>query len=650
MPHSSGQDNLSVPRESNHCPVFPDDPEANAFSAVPTSLRCEHDVDGGRREIGGLAEEKPEEFHVVPDGVDGTDTVEIFTSEYFEDVEVQSSDGEAPDLKMPPEVPVGDGEGRFRYEFDVKRPNPDLSAAEMSLAMLFKPSYWKEKVQDTRTYTVKGLDRELRIITHYPDQWEVGFKFPAARAKDVTQGNRTEATASLFGETVEDGKRLDSSVQEKFKTGTTKSDEPTATAEFKEWGEKSDRDPGSLPAETLDGTTEFFQELAGGGPPGKVEVVVKCNDRELSAEPVEFVRSLLELGHRILKIVDAMKEVPKVGWYAELTIELAQGTIAITWGWAEWEDERTFMQAGIGLELQLFNIKAEVGFGVEVIGGMVQAFAYIQGTLTLKAGPLQRSAPDLNAKVSAGIDSTLKGAIGARGKVPLVAQIEAEGSTALKLKDSEVGFDTAAKDEGSGFYLKGTLHWTGFEVRVTGSVGSNGKAGDVTQVDEGGMSSTGSVQGQTTLVEGKDLATWYFPPSREYVSNQLSPDEIQTILREVFYGGDPNPGGLGRVTSVVRRKVWPFDNVEVRDSAELGDVLPPGRVADYVADSILKRADVRRDRKAVNGMAEEIRKALRKHAKHHSIGDTFTNRISQTEFMEFLHHGELDDILDNYTY
>lgn len=623
------------------------------------SIRCKHDADNDRREIGGPGGEKPKEFHVVPDGEEGTDTVEIFTSKYFENVEVQPSEGEAPDVEMPRKVPLAEGL-EFRYAFDVKRPDPDLSVTETRLAKLFKPKYWMEKVQETRTYTVKGLDRELKIITHYPDQWELGFTFPAARSEKVRQGNRTEATASLFGETVKDGERLDSSIQEKIKSGTTKDDETTATAEFKEWGEVSDRGPGSfsaetfgsLPAETLDGTTEFFQELADGGPPGQVEVVVKCNDSELSAEPVEFVRSLLELGHRILKIIDALKEVPKAGWYAELTIELAQGTIAVTWGWAEWRDERAFLQAGIGLELQLFNIKAEVGFGLEVIGGAVQAFAYIQGTLTLKAGPLQRSAPDLNAKVSAGIDSMLKGAIGARGKVPVVAQIEAEGSTALKLKDSEVGLDTAAKDEGGGFYLKGTLHWTGFEVRVTGSVGQVSMRGNRndTRVDEGGRSSTGSLQGQTTLVEGKDLATWYFPPSREYVSNQLSSDEIQTILKKVFYGGDPDREGLGRVTSVFRRKVWPYDNLEVRSSAELGDVLSPGRVADYIADSILKRADVRKDREAVNEMAEEIRKALGRYAKRHSIGDTFNSRISQTKFMEFLHHGELDDILDNYPY
>jgi len=46
------------------------------------------------------------------------------------------------------------------------------------------------------------------------------------------------------------------------------------------------------------------------------------------------------------------------------------------------------------VHLKLFDIKAEVGVGLEVPAVVkAQAFAHIQGTLALKVGPVQRSGP-----------------------------------------------------------------------------------------------------------------------------------------------------------------------------------------------------------------------------------------------------------------
>lgn len=195
--------------------------------------------------------------------------------------------------------------------------------------------------------------------------------------------------------------------------------------------------------------------------------------------------------------------------------------------------------------------------------------------------------------------------------------------------------------------MTGTLRWTGFKARAQASVGTDvmggGNPGDV-DADGGAAGGQAGGQKQCTIVKGKDLATWHWPPSREHVSDQLHPDEIRSILRRVFYGGYPDPSGVDRVPSVFRQKAWPFDNVEVRKRGELRSEMPPEELADYTAEAILKRADVRRDKDAVTGMAGDIRTALK------TYSDRLSRRVLKTDFMAFLHHGELDDILDDYTY
>ncbi|PQJ34393.1 hypothetical protein BSZ35_07070 [Salinibacter sp. 10B] len=375
---------------------------------------------------------------------------------------------------------------------------------------------------------------------------------------------------------------------------------------------------------------------------------MKCNGSQVSAKPVELARSILELGYRLQAIINTLKEAPKLGWYAEMSVQLAQGTVALTWGWQEWKDEKAYLQAGVGLSLKLFDVKAEVGIGLEIPAvATAQAFAFIQGTLVLKLGPVQRSGPGMKAKVSGGVGSTLKGAIGVRVEAPHVGNVVVNGESAIKLKNTEAGFDTAPEGEGGGFYLEGTIRWTGFKARAKGSVGPRVREGERETAEEdavGGESGSMSGQKEWTIVEGKDLATWQWPPSREHVSNQLHPDEIRSILTKVFYGGDPDPSGVERVTSVIQQKAWPFDNVEVRKRGERRTEMPPEKVADYTAEAILKRADVRRDREAVEEMAKDIRKGLDEYS------DTLSRRVLKTDFMAFLHHGELDAILDNYTY
>lgn len=257
------------------------------------------------------------------------------------------------------------------------------------------------------------------------------------------------------------------------------------------------------------------------------------------------------------------------------------------------------------------------------------------------------SGPETKAEVSGGLGSTLKGAIGVRVEAPHVGNVVVDGESAIKLKNAEAGFDTAPEGEGGGFYLKGTIRWTGFKARAKGSVGPRVREGERESAEEdavGGESGRISGQKEWTIVEGKDLATWQWPPIRKHVSNQLHPDEIRSILAKVFYGGDPDSSGVGWVTSVFQQKAWPFDNVEVRKRGERRTEMPAEEVADYTAEAILKRVDVRRDREAVVNMAKDIRKGLDEYS------DTLSRRVLKTDFMAFLHHGELDAILDDYTY
>jgi hypothetical protein len=394
-----------------------------------------------------------------------------------------------------------------------------------------------------------------------------------------------------------------------------------------------------MPSEVLDGTGEFFE-----GPSGSVKAVMKCNNTQVSAKPLEFIRSILELGYRLQAIINTLKEAPKLGWYAEMSVQLAQGTLALTWGWQECENKEAFLQAGVEVRLKLFDIKAEVGIGIDVLAGKIQAFALIQGTLSVKVNPVQRTGPGMNGKVSGGVGSTLKGEIGTRGKVPGLAQVEAVGETAIKLKNTEVGFDTG-EDEGGGFYMEGKIRWTGFKVRAMVSKGADTRGGGGGKESENSSESkSGDGQTQRTMIEGKDLASWYWPPSRKHVSDRLHPDEVRRILTKVFYGGDPDSSGVGRVTSVIRQKAWPLDNVEVRERGKRRTEMPPEEVAEYTAETIMKRPDVRRDREAIVKMAEDIREGLDEYS------DTLTRRVLKTDFMAFLHHGELDEILDDYTY
>jgi len=78
--------------------------------------------------------------------------------------------------------------------------------------------------------------------------------------------------------------------------------------------------------------------------------------------------------------------------------------------------------------------------------------------------------------------------------------------------------------------------------------------------------------------------------------------------------------------------------------AKQGRQQPTKTAGDLAGPAKRSRRSFTLCREAVVDITRDIRRGLNEYS------DTLTRRVLKTDFMAFLHHGELDAILDDYTY
>lgn len=132
-------------------------------------------------------------------------------------------------------------------------------------------------------------------------------------------------------------------------------------------------------------------------------ISLRRNDEEIDI--VKSIENIIKISKEIQKAWDNFeKAVPKIGWHASLEIEIFTGTFSGEWGVRPkaapthprvWETERYF---NFNVDIKVFYVKAEVGFGYEFI---------VKGWLS------KHPALDIRAKVtgSVSVDVPFKTAI-----------------------------------------------------------------------------------------------------------------------------------------------------------------------------------------------------------------------------------------------
>lgn len=194
----------------------------------------------------------------------------------------------------------------------------------------------------------------------------------------------------------------------------------------------------------------------------------KSQDITLSFKFADFIGTILKLRKLVLGVIEFFRQIaarsPKIGWSVSIEVEILSGSLSYEWGYKEFKKDHTvYRYYKIEVAMTVYSAKAELAFGVELLGAKAQVYGSLAGELKLSAS--READPDKTgpaASVSAAPSVT--GEIGVRGAlgdwVELVGKITGsfEGGTTIELAP----FSWKAKiglSEGKGSFVVRSKLW-----------------------------------------------------------------------------------------------------------------------------------------------------------------------------------------------
>lgn len=255
----------------------------------------------------------------------------------------------------------------------------------------------------------------------------------------------------------------------------------------------------------------------------KLDAVKLARDgKAVDMDVLRMIGKLLKFQESWRDLLSALKKfreyAPEMGWYADVSLQLAQGGLATEWYWKEHTDHRVFQYLDINIQLVIFNLTFEVGLGVGAFSFKLQIFAQISGELGVSGG-FQRDDPDAGLGLQfPKITGKITGALGARLEGGAFFKFEAKGETAV-----EAELNMAVNHNNTPFSADFRARWTGITCTATGSVGVWGIGGTRTWTE--------------TLVEPSSWIGSELPSPQPYVPPEMSKARIKAKLLSVLTSG-----------------------------------------------------------------------------------------------------------------
>jgi uncharacterized Zn-binding protein involved in type VI secretion len=569
----------SVPPQGTQHPASTHPMAATEDEAICTvdavHLRCGHDVEALARSVELSAATQP--FQVVPSPrATGVETVEIVYCGPTDDDRGRlraTGTGLAP-LRgddAPSEtwlVPTSREAGAGRYAMKCVVPAPGVAPWAF-----WKRAYWSS-LREPASVQVDGIPGKAIEIEVYPgDQYTLQVTFPPLRALKVGQKLET------VGQTV----------FQKNRVGIAFDRTHTETAEVKGWaplrGTRTAR--AAVRGKSIGSVGAAHTQRRGRvqarstRPAGALDVVdvltLKKNGRTITVNPARATESLLTLAASVYDMIQAVRALPKFGWYCDFDVQILQGALAFEWGWAEHTDHRAFLQMAAHVDVDLLDAHIEIGLGVDGFGFALQVFAQIRGKLHLQLAG-RRVSPDGADEAALTFKPTLEGLVGARAKLGHLVEVTATVVTGIEISGGTLRFNPE-----QGASMEASLAWTGLQAVVKGGA-------RVKMRGQKKASSSTDAEQRSVLIERRELAHWRWPEETTYEASYITRDEVQHIVETTFRAD---------LLPVEEQIDWWVDHrVEVQD------------VARRVADRIHERPDLMRDAKSIEGLAIRVKNEL----------------------------------------
>ena len=244
--------------------------------------------------------------------------------------------GEKTSVKAAPQ-----SDGYTHYEFDA----PFKGA---KLTNVLEGTFWKNLTQET-VYEVKGFSKPITVASYRPNEWKLSISLPPMRGYKA-------------------GAKLESQTQVVVKPGgVAVAKRKTATLEKEISGWKNTTTQKQKATQTTAVAMNASQIIAAQQLAAKSSTKTKPTERdpiELTCDGVKLTSEIASKAKEILSIVKVAKQalqiiatiqdrVPKVGWYAEVNVQLFEGSFELEWAMKEYTDYRTYLGIKGNIELAI---------------------------------------------------------------------------------------------------------------------------------------------------------------------------------------------------------------------------------------------------------------------------------------------------------
>lgn len=497
-------------------------------------LLCEHAFDSRQRS----AKDK-DRFEVVQDLSKGKDRVTLLhrdSDEASPDKIVVTCRGEKTEVK------AGEEGGYAQYEFDAP-----FKGAEVR--NILEGTFWKNFITPT-THVVEGFSKPVTIASYRPNKWKLSLKLPAMRGYKVGAKLETETKVVTAPGGASVVKRKTATLEREV-TGWKKT-KTTTTSQSQGSAPKTSSETGA----------------------SKMPIELSCDGKLLGDQVSTFntILGVVAIANQVLQIILAVQDkVPKVGWYAEVDVQLLQGTFNLEWQMKEYTDHRAYLAMKGSFDIVLFAVSLEIGVGLSGCSFKAQVFAKIEGNLSLSLG-IERINPGAAAALQVPLTLTVQGTVGARFEAGNWVNVQGVFETAIELNGTfELHMEKGAS-------IAGSMKWTGLKGKVVASVGTGG--------------AMGSYSSQHTFVEEEDLGSFKWP-EKPYSPAFATRSSIKAIL-------------LDKITEGFNVRVFtPSGSMFTADTQWTNE-----EIAEKLTAKIDSRKDIRRDGKSIEGLAHDIRRRL----------------------------------------
>lgn len=462
---------------------------------------------------------------------------------------------------------------KIHYRDDATPPPPELRANDAKLAKngasgayslyplkaayrgdldqtsFFLPQFWRA-FHDVTTYEIYGAPGPVTVRVFNPRQYKLELSVPPMRG--------FKAGAKFSHDVEVSGGRLARKAEEKV----------SWKAEASGWA------PSQLKVTTTAASSDKGTSTKTKAMPAPVAFSV--DDVEQKLDAVEAIGSVLEFAKSFKEIVESFREnVPKVGWYIDLDLDLLQGGLVAEWRWKEHTDHRAFQYVDVAVQLTILDVTLEGGFGVSGIGFKAQVFFQLAGELQVTASG-RRESPDGAPGFAIPARTEITGTLGARFEAGNLFQAEGKGKTGIELR-AELGINREGRD--SAVSLDLVASWTGITVTATASGGLFGIGRKKTWKKE--------------MASPATLGKLEWPKPVEFKPPSVSRDRIyQVMLQTMTEGLD---------VRVIK---------EVEGAFSSDERWTPAQIAEALTAAVDRHATFDRTPKSVEGLAHAIRADL----------------------------------------